>query len=321
VGFVVGATGDRIVLLGGNAGNDQIPGPATVPAADDDEAIFGPALAHVLTMEGGYSDDPYDPGGPTNFGITLKVYAAYTGRTLEATSRARLKDELRAIRPETVRAIYRARYWGPAECASLAPGLALFHFDAAVNHGVGTAIRSLQEAVHVEADGEIGPITRSALRASDPRDVIARYAAIRKRRYRALPHFWRFGRGWLNRVAATRTAALARAAHSVPASANPQPPTQGDRPMTTATEAPATAKWWGHSLTVWGAVVTAAAAILPALGPIIGLEITSDVVRQVGADVGAIVQAITGVIGTFMTLYGRARATTHLVRRDLSLRV
>ena len=38
--------------------------------------LFDQALAHVLEMEGGFSDDAYDPGGPTNYGITLAVYAA-----------------------------------------------------------------------------------------------------------------------------------------------------------------------------------------------------------------------------------------------------
>jgi energy-converting hydrogenase Eha subunit A len=80
-------------------------------------------------------------------------------------------------------------------------------------------------------------------------------------------------------------------------------------------------KWWGNSLTVWGALVTAAAAILPALGPIIGLDITSETVRQIGSDVGAIAQAVAGVVGTLMTLYGRARATAPLVRRDLNVRL
>lgn len=80
-------------------------------------------------------------------------------------------------------------------------------------------------------------------------------------------------------------------------------------------------KWWGHSLTVWGALVTAAAAVLPALGPLIGLEITSEMVRQLGGDVGAVAQAIAGVIGTLMTLYGRARATAPLARREMNVRL
>jgi energy-converting hydrogenase Eha subunit A len=67
--------------------------------------------------------------------------------------------------------------------------------------------------------------------------------------------------------------------------------------------------------------VTAAAAILPALGPLIGVDITSEAVRQIGSDVGAIVQAIMGVLGTLMTLYGRARAVAPLARRDMSVRL
>lgn len=90
--------------------------------------------------------------------------------------------------------------------------------------------------------------------------------------------------------------------------------------MTKEDGTPAT-KWWGHSLTVWGAFVTAAAAILPTLGPLIGIDITSDAVRQIGSDVGSIVQAIIGVLGTLMTLYGRARATVPLVRREMNVRL
>ena len=91
--------------------------------------------------------------------------------------------------------------------------------------------------------------------------------------------------------------------------------------MTTSSQAPKTAKWWGHSLTVWGAIVTAMAAVLPALGPVVGLDISSEIVRQIGGDSGSIVQAVAGVIGTIMTLYGRARATMPLVRRDMNVRV
>jgi uncharacterized protein (TIGR02594 family) len=342
VGFVVGETDDALYLLGGNQSNavtvqafsrsrllalrwPDAGGPiveAPVVATVDSEARFEAALAHVLKMEGGFSDDPYDPGGPTNFGITLRTYATHVGRTLDASSRPGLVAQLRAIAPETVRAIYLRRYWRPAGCAELPPGLDLMHFDAAVNHGVGGAIRFLQRAVHVEADGEIGPITRRAIGRADMAAVIARYAMLREERYRALPHFWRFGRGWLNRVRSTKAAAMA--AHQVmraSAEANSHSTTdKGDNTMTTDTGTPAT-KWWGHSLTVWGAFVTAAAAISPTLGPLIGIDITSEAVRQIGSDMGAIVQAIMGVLGTLMTLYGRARATVPLVRRDMSVRL
>lgn len=341
VGFVAGETDSSLLLLGGNQSNsvtveafdrsrllglrwplsypEDLPS-AVVPSGD---GVFETALAHVLKMEGGYSDDPYDPGGPTNHGITLKVFADFNGRTLDAASRSGLTAELKSIRMEVVRSIYERRYWQPAQCAAMAPGLALMHFDAAVNHGVGTAIRSLQEAAQTSVDGEIGPLTRAAIAARDPVDILERYAAVRERRYRALPHFWRFGRGWLNRVAATRRAALALASrnNAMPAQTKPTTQNQGDTDMTETTAMTGEPKWWGHSLTVWGAIVTAMAAILPALGPLLGIEITGDMVRQLGTDVGAIAQAIAGVIGTLMTLAGRARAVQPLMRRDVRMRV
>ncbi len=66
---------------------------------------------------------------------------------------------------------------------------------------------------------------------------------------------------------------------------------------------------------------TAAAAILPTLGPLVGLDITSEAVRQIGSDAGAIVQAIAAFVGTLMTLYGRARATAPLVRREMNVKL
>ncbi len=51
--------------------------PALPPAQDD--PLFAAALEHVLEMEGGFTDDQHDPGGPTNRGITLKMFAAWKG--------------------------------------------------------------------------------------------------------------------------------------------------------------------------------------------------------------------------------------------------
>src|SRR5262249_17468180 len=124
-----------------------------------DDALFSLALAHVLAMEGGYTEDPYDPGGPTNLGITLADFARDKGVAVTADSFGTLRDELKAIPKATAARIYRARYWEAARCPELPPPLAFFHFDAAVNQGVGAAARMLQEAVRVPVDGLIGPVT------------------------------------------------------------------------------------------------------------------------------------------------------------------
>lgn len=333
VGFVIGETDDDVLLLGGNQGDavSVVPfaksrlvalrwpqdTPDAVPANSGD-AGFARALAHVLDMEGGWDDDPYDPGGPTNFGITIRDYASWRGVGLDGGSYGALKADLKRIAPETVREIYRRRYWDAAQCAALPPALAFMHFDAAVNHGTGTAIRSLQEAAGAEADGEIGPLTHAAIASASIPETLRRYAEIRRRRYRALAHFWRFGKGWLARVDRTLAAALALAgAPALPATL----PTKGTEDMFNQADNAVPAKWWGQSMTIWGAVITSLATVVPALGPLIGVDITGDLVRDAGAHMVSAVQALAGLFGTLMTIYGRIRASQPLARRAVSLRV
>ena len=86
-------------------------------------------------------------------------------------------------------------------------------------------------------------------------------------------------------------------------------------------EPAAKAKWWGESLTVWGALITAVATVLPALGPALGLDLTPELVRLAGDQLLSLVQTVVGLLGTIMTIYGRSRAAAPLERRNVSLRV
>jgi lysozyme family protein len=274
-------------------------------------------------MEGGWTDDPHDPGGPTNKGITLAVYARERGIEITSANLADLKSALRAIPDTLVRSIYETRYWQPARCPALRPSLALMHFDASVNHGVGAAARFLQEALGVEIDGEIGPITLRAASLADPRQALARYAAVRRQRYRALPHFWRFGRGWLRRVDAT----LAAATRLAPLASDPAS-TQENPYMTGPTDAPTTkpnatadAKGWWQSLTVWGTLLTAITTVLPLIGVALGISITPEIAEEVGQNIVLVIQALGGLIGTLMALFGRARATALLQARSSRARI
>lgn len=336
VGFVVGETRDALYLLGGNQGDSvsvapfaksrlvalrwPVANPADVTPVPSPprsgESLFEHVLEHVLEMEGGYTDDPYDPGGPTNKGILLRELAAWKGVTLDALNQERMKDELRRIPDKTVRAIYLQKYWVPAQCSSLPAGLAFMHFDAAVNQGVGTAIRMLQEAVGTDVDGEIGPLTRAAIAQSPLAKTLADYAAIRRRRYRALRHFWRFGRGWLKRV--DTTLARARALGTNP-DLVAQP--EGDQTLANKQTKGAQGKWWGQSLTIWGVLITALTSVVPAIGPAIGVDIPGDLVSDAGGQVVNTVQAVGGLIGTLMAIFGRMRADQPLQRRDLSIRL
>ena len=329
VGLYLGETSTSLLLLGGNQHNavsvaafpksrllglrwpsvERVavtPPPAGAPAAVPDP-LFEQALAHVLEMEGGYTDDPADPGGPTNFGITLADYARYLHAPVNPITRDDLIAGLKTIPAVQVRAIYETFYWTPAGCVSLPPPLAFFHFDTAVNMGTGTAIRMLQTALRVTIDGEIGPATISSATRAGPAACLDAYAALRRLRYRSLSTFDRFGRGWLARVETT----LARSKALISKGSN----------MTPDQSFPVSPKWWGQSLTIWGAVVTGLAAVLPALGPAVGLDVTPAAVHTAADQIGAIVQALAGLAGTLTAIYGRVRATQPLQQRLVTLKL
>jgi lysozyme family protein len=280
-------------------------------------------------MEGGYDDDPYDPGGPTNQGITLAVYARDRGVEVTADTLAALKAELKAIPSSTVRRIYRNRYWLPASCPDLPPALAFFHFDAAVNQGVAGAARMLQQSVGAEVDAEIGPATLAAAAAQPVLLTLARYGEIRRAHYRSLGHFWRFGKGWLRRVDRTLERALAIDRQQAPDSTPATPAQQQEKTTmatqteqtesTTSTSTSGEAKWWGQSLTIWGVIITTLSTVLPTFGPLLGLNVTADLVHQIGDQLVQAAQALGGLVGTVMSVYGRVRATTLLERRQITL--
>lgn len=331
VGFVIGATAAKLFLLGGNQ-QDAVtvqsfeasrllglrwPGESPQPNRSAEE-LFDTALAHVLEMEGGWTNDPYDPGGPTNLGVTLAVYAAWKNVALTNANRDGLIAELQRLDAASARPIYLHRYWKPSRAGELPPALALMHFDAAVNHGVGNAARMLQQALGVTVDGEIGPQTLGAARALPVEETVERYADIRRARYRSLSHFWRFGRGWLRRV--DRTLAAAQQLSSARPARSTQPHT-GARQMSQTGDPSGSGKWWGHSMTIWGAIITAASTVLPVIGPLFGLDITPDLVNEFGDQVTGVLQALGGLIGIILTIYGRTRASTTLERRQITFQL
>jgi len=175
-------------------------------------ARFHACLAEVLRWEGGFSDDPYDPGGATMKGITIGVYADFVGAGAAGLrddwARQELKTELRNIDDATVAEIYHRNYWQLVRGDELPPGIDLAVFDFGVNSGPGRAIKHLQKCVGVGIDGHIGPRTIAAARAADPAQLIPALMDSRWTFMQQIRHFWRFKNGWGRRVAGVRATAL-----------------------------------------------------------------------------------------------------------------
>jgi lysozyme family protein len=166
---------------------------------------FAQSLAYVLQSEGGYVDDPQDPGGATNFGITQQVYDDWR------KSHGLNQQSVRDIDPNERDAIYNANYWKPISGDDLPSGVDYATFDFAVNSGVNRAARFLQKAVGVAEDGDIGPVTLNAVADVPPLILIRSLCNTRLQFLQTLPNFARFGNGWTARINDVRAQAGAMA--------------------------------------------------------------------------------------------------------------
>ena len=189
-------------------------GPAGASAPDKpvtNTDKFEQCLQLVFGAEGGFGNDAADPGGPTNFGITMATLANWRkdkgDKNKDVTA-----DDVGNLKKNEATEIYRTDYWAPLKCSDLPNGVNLVVFDFGVNAGPGTSAMLLQKVVGVTQDGSIGPITIAALKTMSPSKVISEFSARRLDYYRNLTNlFPRFGAGWTSRTRDMEHAALAMA--------------------------------------------------------------------------------------------------------------
>jgi lysozyme family protein len=147
---------------------------------------FDSAFDTLIGHEGGYVNDPRDPGGETKYGISKRAYPDVN---------------IASLTIEDAKALYKRDYWGRARCDELPAVVAFQVFDTAVNSGIGQAIRFLQRAVGVADDGQVGPLTISAVNRLAVESVAARFNGQRLDFMTKLSTWDTYGKGWARRVA------------------------------------------------------------------------------------------------------------------------
>lgn len=185
-------------------------------------------LPIILDFEGGYANHPNDPGGPTNRGVTQRVYDEY--RTAQGSS----TRDVREITYTEVEQIY-SKYWVASACDEFVdthPRTALLHFDFAVNAGPGQANKVLQRAVGAQpVDGVIGNVSLRAINSRSDQYIFDIYVVLRNNFYWHLvdkrKELYPFLRGWLRRVEKIKESAYVR--NWVPA--NTKAGTNSTRPV------------------------------------------------------------------------------------------
>jgi len=113
------------------------------------------SIRRVLASEGGYVNHPSDPGGPTNFGITIGDYRRYMKPDASAA-------DVRVMKVEEATSIYREKYWRAMRCDDLPAGVDYCAFDYAVNSGTGRVPKVLQRVLGVGVTGRFDEATLAA---------------------------------------------------------------------------------------------------------------------------------------------------------------
>lgn len=159
-------------------------------------------LRWIGLSEGGYVNNPADPGGPTDRGITQKTYDAWNRQ------HNRPAKPVRGISKAEADRIICAQYLTPVKFDDLPSGLDYAVADWSVNSGPGRAVKELQKLVKVTPDGVMGAKTLAAVDASNTASLINAYCDRRMAFLRSLKTFGTFGNGWTTRVRQVRARAL-----------------------------------------------------------------------------------------------------------------
>lgn len=149
---------------------------------------YNDCLTRLLKDEGGYTNNPNDSGGPTNFGITLTDYRLYINSKGKAV-------DVRNMTVDQAKTIYKAKYWDALDCDTLPNGVDYTVFDYAVNSGLGRPRKALQRFKSKTGVDLINAINDErtaflkALEVSHPKDKV-------------------FNAGWMARVSRVRAYSL-----------------------------------------------------------------------------------------------------------------
>ena len=153
------------------------------------KVTFDEIIEVVLEHEGGYVNDPKDPGGETKYGVSKRAYP---------------NEDIKNLTEDEAKDIYRRDYWKKYRCNELPEDLRHIYFDMCVNMGAGRATKIMQETANAKGanlkiDGGMGPMTIGAMKNVE----LERVRAYRVKYYATLierkPDLAKFYFGWFKR--------------------------------------------------------------------------------------------------------------------------
>lgn len=168
-------------------------------------ANFDLAIPTILRHEGGYVNNPADPGGATNFGVSLRwLKSQGLAGDIDHDGDVDIND-IKAMTVDDAKALYHKFWWNPYNYDAILPqAVATKIFDMAVNMGAPRAHKMVQQALNLTQDGVIGPKTLGLINTTNSLTLIQSLQNIQAQFYRDIvasnPARQQFLKGWLNRA-------------------------------------------------------------------------------------------------------------------------
>ena len=160
-------------------------------------ANYEESLHRLLLSEGGYTNHPSDPGGPTNFGITLVDAQKYAAEFHWIVGRKVTAADVKAMPLWFAKMVYDAKYWDSLRCDELPHGVDYAVFDYGVNSGIGRSGKVLRRVLGVsDSTYVVSDSVIAAVRLVGPEKVINAICDERLRFLKNLKTWPVFGGGW-----------------------------------------------------------------------------------------------------------------------------
>lgn len=149
-------------------------------------ADFNLAIAVILKHEGGYVNDPKDPGGETKFGISKRSFPSI---------------DIKNLTVDKAKDLYKVNYWEIVKGDLINHQLLATNiFDFAVNAGIVVSVKTIQKLVNVIPDGKMGTLSIAAINSRDGQDLNTKFSIERFEFYKRLcekkPDLLKFLIGW-----------------------------------------------------------------------------------------------------------------------------
>ncbi len=168
----------------------------------DRENDFDNAFEEVVLNEGEFSNDKFDSGGKTIYGITRRDYPDYYNSIFKLW-----KEGKTELAKQRVKVFYKIFFWNELYKEIPNSSLTFKLFDLSINRGKKTAIKLLQDTLFfdfgktIARDGVFGLITLAAIKSITNQELLyQKYIERNELSYRKLTTFWRFGKGWIRRL-------------------------------------------------------------------------------------------------------------------------